>query len=79
MTTTAQTTFKPDPKELICLLAQRMAQLPVVQKKVLAMSYFENMKLSEIAAAFGLTQARIYQIRSEAVSSLRSYLISVRS
>lgn len=68
-----------DRKEVISLLAQRMAQLPDVQRKVLAMSYYENMKLSEIAAAYGLTGSRICQIRSEAVNSLRKYLVSMLS
>ena len=39
-------------KEILSLLAQRMTKLPEIQKKVLAMYYHENMKLSEIAACF---------------------------
>ena len=61
-------------KEIITLLAQRMAQLPDLQKKVLAMSYYENMQLAEIAQVFGLTESRICQIRSQAVEGLRKYL-----
>src|SRR5262249_25537940 len=53
-------------KEIIALLAKRMAQLPELQKKVLAMYYYENMQLSQIAALFGLTESRICQIRGEA-------------
>ena len=51
-----------------------MARLPEMQKKVLAMYYYENMQLSEIAAAFGVTEPRICQIRGEAVAVLRKYL-----
>jgi RNA polymerase sigma factor for flagellar operon FliA len=61
-------------KEIISLLARRMAQLPELQKKVLAMYYYENMQLSQIAAIFGLTESRICQIRGEAVEVLRKYL-----
>ncbi len=61
-------------KEVLALLAQRMAKLPEVQKKVLAMYYYENMKLSEIASCFGLTESRICQIHTQAVSLLRKYL-----
>jgi RNA polymerase sigma factor for flagellar operon FliA len=61
-------------KEIISLLAERMAQLPELQKKVLAMYYYENMQLSQIAAVFGLTEGRICQIRKEAVEALRKYL-----
>jgi RNA polymerase sigma factor FliA len=51
-----------------------MAQLPELQKKVLAMYYYENMQLSEIAAIFGVTESRICQIRGQAVALLRDYL-----
>jgi RNA polymerase sigma factor for flagellar operon FliA len=51
-----------------------MAQLPELQKKVLAMYYYENMQLSEIAAIFGMTESRICQIRGQAVALLRGYL-----
>ena len=61
-------------KEIISLLAKRMAQLPDLQKKVLAMYYYENMQLAEIATIFGLTESRICQIRGEAVKVLRNYI-----
>ena len=61
-------------KEIISLLVERMAQLPELQQKVLAMYYYENMQLSEIAAMFGVTKSRICQIRGQAVSVLRKYL-----
>jgi RNA polymerase sigma factor for flagellar operon FliA len=61
-------------KEIISLLVKRMAQLPELQKKVLAMYYYENMRLSEIAAFFGLTESRVCQIRGQAVAVLRRYL-----
>lgn len=64
-------------KEVLSLLAQRMAKLPQTQKKVLAMYYYENMKLSEIAACFGLTESRICQIHTQTVGVLRSYLANM--
>jgi RNA polymerase sigma factor for flagellar operon FliA len=66
-------------KEIISLLADRMTQLPDMQKKVLAMYYYENMQLSEIAALFGVTESRICQIRGEAVAVLRKYLTGLLS
>ena len=60
-------------KEIISLLAERIAQLPELQKKVLAMYYYENIPLSKIAAIFGVSEARVSQIRSEAVVVLRKY------
>jgi RNA polymerase sigma factor for flagellar operon FliA len=61
-------------KEVLALLAQRMEQLPAVPKKVLAMYYYENMRLSEIATCFGLTESRICQIHTQTVGQLRHYL-----
>ena len=61
-------------KEIISLLAERMAQLPVLQKKVLAMYYYENMQLFKIAAIFGVTESRICQVLGQAVTPLRDYL-----
>jgi RNA polymerase sigma factor for flagellar operon FliA len=61
-------------KEIISLLVERMAQLPEMRRKVLAMYYYENMQLSEIAALFGVTESRICQIRGEAVAVLGKYL-----
>src|SRR5271165_6172855 len=64
-------------KETISLLAERMAQLPELQKKVLAMYYYENMQLFKIAAIFGMTESRICQILGQAVTPLRNYLIKL--
>ena len=64
-------------KEVLSLLAQRMEQLPPVPKKILAMYYYENMRLSEIAACFGLTESRICQIHTQTVGLLRNYLVNL--
>jgi RNA polymerase sigma factor FliA len=64
-------------KEILSLLAQRMAKLPEIQKKVVAMYYHESMKLSEIGACFGLTESRISQIHTQTVAVLRSYLANM--
>jgi RNA polymerase sigma factor for flagellar operon FliA len=59
-------------EELLQLVAQRIQQLPDIPKKILAMYYFENMRLAEIAAVFGLTESRICQIHSQTVLALRA-------
>jgi len=61
-------------KKIIARLAERISQLPELQKKVLAMYYHENMQLSEIAGLFGVTESQICQIRGEATAMLRKYL-----
>ncbi len=65
---------KVQKKELARLIAQRIDQLPVIQRKVLAMYYFENLRMREIAEAFGLTESRICQIHTQAILSIRAYL-----
>jgi RNA polymerase sigma factor for flagellar operon FliA len=63
-------------KEVLSLLIQRMAELPDMPKKVLVMYYYENMRLSEIAACFRLTESRICQIHTQTIGLLRNYLVS---
>ena len=61
-------------KKVLSLLTQRMTELPDVPKKVLAMYYHENMRLSEIAACCRSTESRICQILNQTVGALRKYL-----
>jgi RNA polymerase sigma factor for flagellar operon FliA len=51
-----------------------LQQLPDVPKKIMAMYYFEDMRLAEIAAAFGLTEGRISQIHTQTVLGLRAFV-----
>lgn len=64
--------------ELLQLLTQRMAELPDIPKKILAMYYFENMRLAEIAAVFGLTESRICQIHAQTILGLRAWMQRAR-
>jgi len=61
-------------KELSRVIADRLEQLPEMQRKVLALYYFEDMRLREIAETFGVTESRICQIHSQAILAIRSYL-----
>jgi DNA-directed RNA polymerase specialized sigma subunit len=42
----------------------------------LAMYYFENARLSQIAACFGLTESEITRIRTKTVAALRKELLT---
>jgi len=64
-------------QEVLSLLAQRMAELPDRQKKILALYYHENKKLSEIATHFGLTESRTIQLHQQTVDLLRNYVGNV--
>ena len=71
---------QPDPldntvrRELSAIIATRIKQLPEMQRKVLARYYFEDLRLREIAEAFGVTESRICQIHSQAILAIRSFL-----
>jgi DNA-directed RNA polymerase specialized sigma subunit len=66
-------------KEVLPLLAQRIAQLPLASKKVLAMYYYENLPISGIAACFNLPACRIYEILRQTVGLLGNDLLKVIS
>ncbi len=71
---------QPDPldcterREFAAIIAKRITQLPEMQRKVLALYYFEDLRLREIAEAFGVTESRICQIHSQAILAIRSFL-----
>lgn len=67
-----------EKEELMALLVQRIAELPEIPKKILAMYYHQNMRLAEIAEVFDLTESRICQIHAQTVIGLRAYLKRVR-
>lgn len=60
--------------ELWRLIADRIEHLPETQRKVLALYHFEGLRLAEIAEVMGLTEARISQINTQAILSLRSFI-----
>jgi RNA polymerase sigma factor for flagellar operon FliA len=61
-------------REMTKLIAERLEQLPEMQRKVLALYYFEGLRLREIAEAYNLTESRICQIHAQAIVSIRSFL-----
>ena len=60
--------------ELVDLLREKIDQLNPRQRRILSMIYFDNMHLSEIADVFGVTEARVCQIRSQAIANLRKQM-----
>jgi RNA polymerase sigma factor for flagellar operon FliA len=61
-------------RELASLIADRLQALPPMQRQVLALYYFEDLRLREIAATFGVTESRICQIHAQAVRALRIFM-----
>jgi RNA polymerase sigma factor for flagellar operon FliA len=70
----------PDPghnterRELSRIIAKRLEVLPDMQRKVLALYYFEDLRLREIAEVFGVTESRISQIHAAAILSIKGFL-----
>lgn len=62
-------------REMAQVIADRLQDLPEMQRKVLALYYFEDMRLREIAEAFGLTESRICQIHAQGILSIKSFLL----
>ncbi|MBC2595099.1 FliA/WhiG family RNA polymerase sigma factor [Ruficoccus amylovorans] len=67
-----------EKSEYIDLMADMIAELPDRQKKVLAMYYYEGMRLAEIAEIFGVSEARICQIHTQALGILRRNIQRVK-
>jgi RNA polymerase sigma factor for flagellar operon FliA len=61
-----------EEKEKVLLLRDKIKQLPDPQKKILMLYYFEELRLSEIAHIFGLTEGRISQILSQTLLTLKA-------
>jgi DNA-directed RNA polymerase specialized sigma subunit len=61
-------------KDLLPLLVQRIERLPPRAKKILAMYYYENLQLTEIATCFRLSECQIDNILTETVDLLNNYV-----
>lgn len=60
--------------ELARLIAERIEELPEMQRRVLALYYYEDLRLREIAEIFGVTESRICQIHAQAVLAIKAAL-----
>ena len=61
-------------REMARLVRERIKQLPEMQRKVLALYYFEDLRLREIAEAFGVTESRICQVHAQAILAIKTLL-----
>jgi RNA polymerase sigma factor FliA len=61
-------------RELRGLLANAIRRLPERERQVLAMYYDEEMTMAEIGAVLGVCESRVSQLRTLAISRLRSTL-----
>lgn len=63
-----------EKRELVRLLGEHVESLPERMRQVVSMYYFEQMRLADIAEIFGVTEARVCQIHTQAVAALRNTL-----
>jgi RNA polymerase sigma factor FliA len=57
--------------EMERILAEKLEKIPERQRLVLTLYYHEDMNMKEIAKTLGITEARVCQIRSQAIMNLR--------
>ena len=63
----------------VAYLRDALLDLPETERNVLSLYYFEELKLSDIAAILGVSESRVSQIRAKAVGRLRTSLGSLRA
>ncbi len=61
------------------LLATKIAELPDLSKKILAVRYHGNWSFEELATCLNLPEATIREAHDELVDRLREYVLSVRT
>ncbi len=59
-------------------LRDALGQLKEQERTVLALYYYEELKMHQIASVLGLTESRVSQIRSRAIARLRTVMTPVR-
>ena len=60
------------------LVRQAMTLLPAREREILCKSFFENMRLREIGEEMSVTESRISQLRTQALSNLRRHVVRMR-
>jgi DNA-directed RNA polymerase specialized sigma subunit len=64
-------------EEILALLIERIGQLPLISRRILAMYYYDTFPLPEIAACFGLAEHQIEETHAETVDLLSKYHVSL--
>ncbi len=64
-------------REMAELIAGRIRRLPEMQRKVLSLYYYEDLRLAEIAEVFDITESRVSQIHAQAILTIRSFVLKV--
>ncbi len=74
--------FRPDviaeKSELRRVIVETINELPDKEKKVLVLYYYEDLTLKEIGKVLDVTESRISQLHTKAISRLRSKLANIK-
>lgn len=62
-----------EQRELVGTLATAVRFLPDIQREVVERAFFDGELLRDIAASLGVTEARVSQIRTEALTAMKAY------
>ncbi len=66
-----------DRREMVGTLTRAVEELPEMQRLVIERYYLRGEMLQTIAATLGVTEARVSQIRAEAVNAIRSWFATL--
>ena len=71
----ANTEGEMEGRELRRLLASGVDKLPERERLVVGLYYFEGLTFKEIGKVLGVSESRVYQLHTQAMGRLRSFMI----
>ena len=64
--------------EIRRVIVEHINELPDKEKKILVLYYYEDLTLKEIGQVLEVTESRVSQLHTKAISRLRSKLTNIR-
>lgn len=71
---TSNTGGEVEGRELRRILASGVDRLPERERLVVALYYFEGLTFKEIGKVLGVSESRVYQLHTQAMTRLRTYM-----
>jgi RNA polymerase sigma factor for flagellar operon FliA len=71
---TSNTAGEVEGKEIRRIMAAGVDRLPERERLVVALYYFEGLTFKEIGKVLGVSESRVYQLHTQAMTRLRSYM-----
>jgi RNA polymerase sigma factor for flagellar operon FliA len=72
--TVSQASESTSQKELASLIADRIRELPVLYRKILALYYYQDLRVKEIAQVCGFSESHICQVHTKAILAIKSHI-----